>query len=579
MPKSSWSPQVHINATKAFFNSFVLCPTISDIILLEILGQKARKELHYLMEKTVPSTNSIKIYELIYYIYFLVLFGAKAVGLYDGQTLYNACLVLGVLAFGAKVLSTRHNLAEYLVMASILSVGALTYLCSGEKGLLLYFTMMLGMKGINEERVMRIGLWVLGASYFTLYLMAVTGIIPELNHMNRRTGYGYLLRHSLGYPYPNTTHTTLLILLILFFYLYKADSIKQLLKASIIAMLLNLYIYAYTVSLTGLLSITIYLAVNLYLQARTHRSGLENALIRLLFPAIVIFSIVGPLLARGSVFTFLNKLLHKRYEYALYFLTNEKITLFGSYFKKPPTNWYMLDNSFLYLFLQLGVIPFAVVCILYLLWIKRLVSENKTRELAIIITFCFIGMSDPFLFNLSYKNLTFIFLGKWLYDALTKQADKYPAILKKEFLILPFGEKELACKPLFSSKAKSFFAGPFYEIGTHIIKYALIFAIIGMIGSVCYSKAVAEPQVLYVNTKIADPYFKHKNIEMTQEEVDLALAEGNIVEGYNPEDPTMYVFKKKAPHMEYIRSIISCGLWAGLISVLLISVIRVIRKE
>ncbi|WP_408069986.1 hypothetical protein [Butyrivibrio sp. JL13D10] len=531
------------------------------------------------MEKVNPSTNSIKIYELIYYIYFLILFGARAVGLYDGQTLYNICLVLGVIAFGFKLLTTRHSVAEYLTAFSLLSVGALSYICSGEKGLLLYFTMMLGMKGINEKKVFRLGLYVLGAAYFILYILSITGIITELNHINRRSGYGYLLRHSLGYPYPNTAHTTLLILMILFFYLYEASDLKKLLRASVIAMLINLYVYLYTVSLTGLISITIYLLVNLYLQIRKNRTKAENVIISILFPVVVIFSIAGPLLATGSLFTFLNKLLHKRYEYALYFLTNEKVTLFGSYFQKPPTNWYMLDNSFLYLFLQLGIIPFAVITLICLMWIKNLVAQNKTGELSIMITFCFIGMSDPFLFNLSYKNLTFIFLGKWLFDSLEKHAHAYPEILKKEFLLLPFGEKDITIKSIVPEKLRDFYRSSLYEIASHTLRYTLIFATVCMLGSVAYEKITTEPQVLYVNTKIADPYFDHKNIQMTTADIETALVAGDLVEGYSPEDPTMYVFKKKAPHMEYIRSIVSCGLWAGMISILLISIIRAVRKR
>ena len=532
------------------------------------------------MNNTGYSTdNIIKVHELIYYIYFLLLFGSRAIGLYDGQTLYNACLVLGMLAFLIKIAATRHTLAEYTTGLVFLSAGALTYLCSGEKGLLIYFTMMLGMKGIREKKVMRAGLIILSVCYFALYILSITGIITELNHMNKRSGFGFLLRHSLGYPYPNTAHTTLLILVVFFFYLYEAQSIRSLLKASIIAMLLNLYVYIYTVSLTGFISITLYLIVNIYLQIRDHRSKLENTLITLLYPVIVIFSIAGPLLAKGNAFTFMNKLLHKRYEYALYYLTTEKITPFGSYFKAPPTNWYMLDNSFLYLFLQLGIIPFVLVCALYILWIINLVKENKKRELAVIITFCFIGMSDPFLFNLSFKNLTFIFLGAWLFDTLEKLQNSLPAIMQKEVLILPFGEKKLTLpEGLFAFPGK-LLTESFYEINIHIIRYALIFAIIGLIGSAIYAKSTPEPKVLYVDTKIADPYFGHKNIEMTQADVDAALAEGNLVEGYDSDDPTMYVFKKNAPHMEYIRSTITCGLLAGLISILILSVIRALRKS
>ncbi|WP_026498331.1 hypothetical protein [Butyrivibrio sp. WCD2001] len=529
--------------------------------------------------QNLPSDNTIKVHELIYYIYFLLLFGARAIGLYDGQPVYNACLVLGMLAFIIKIAATRHTLYEYIAGIAFLGTGALTYLCSGEKGLLIYFTMMLGMKGIREKKVAKLGLIILSVSYFVLYLLSVTGIITELNHINNRSGYGFLLRHSLGYPYPNTAHTTLLILIIFFFYLYEAKNLRSLLKASVIAMLLNLYVYLYTVSLTGLISISLYLIINIYLQLRRNRTKAENALILLLFPAIVIFSIAGPLLATGSAFEFMNKLLHKRYEFALYFLTTEKITPFGSYFKAPPTNWYMLDNSFLYLFLQLGVVPFALVCALYIMWIGNLVKENKPRELAVIITFCFIGMSDPFLFNLSFKNLTFIFLGAYLYDSLKKMENTLPAALSKEIIILPFGEKEIsAFKSRFAFPGK-ILSKSFYEISIHLVRYALIIAVIGLIGCAFYTKTHTEPKVLYVETEIADPYFNHKNIEMTPTDVDAALAAGDLVVGYDSEDPTMYVFKKSAPHMEYIRSTLTFGIWAGLIAALIISVIGSARKR
>ncbi len=531
------------------------------------------------MEVYQTSNNRITASELFYYIYFLILFGARAVGFYDGQTIYNLLLLAGAAMFGIKLISTKHTLAECLAIICFLGAGSLTYICSGEKGLLIYFTMMLGMKGINEKKVMRLGLYILGISYPVLYVLSMTDIITELNHMNKRSGFGFILRHSLGYPYPNTTHTTLLILIILFFYLYEAKSLGSLIRASLIAMLLNCFIYIYTVSLTGLISISIYLVVNLYLQVRKERSLLENTLIRILFPVTVIFSIAGPLLATGDAFEFMNKLLHKRYEYALYFLTNEKLTPFGSYFGETPTSWYMLDNSFLYLFLQLGIVPFILVCSIYLLWIKYIVKENKRPELAIMITFCFIGMSDPFLFNLSYKNLTFIFLGSWLYKAISKNADRFPAILNKEIQLIPAGSKKLALPELSDFRLHKAFIKTTAHVSCHFVRFAVLFAVSFVLASALYYAGTSEPAVLYTNSDIADPYFSHKNIEMTKEDVDAALAKGDLVEGYDSNDPTMYVFKKTAPHMEYIRSIITCGFFAGIICVLLFSIIGLIRKR
>ncbi|WP_026524805.1 hypothetical protein [Butyrivibrio sp. MB2005] len=531
------------------------------------------------MGESINANNKIKAFELFYYIYFLILFGARAIGFYDGQTIYNVLLLAGAAMFGIKIISTRHTLAECLIIICFLGAGSITYACSGEKGLLIYFTMMLGMKGINEKKVMRLGLYILGISYFVLYVLSMTGLIQELNHMNNRSGFGYIMRHSLGYPYPNTTHTTLLILIMLFFYLYKAESFSKLVRASLIAMLLSCFIYVYTVSLTGLISISIYLVANLYLHARKERSKLENALILMLFPATVIFSIAGPLLATGDAFEFMNKLLHKRYEYALYFLTNEKITPFGSYFGETPTSWYMLDNSFLYLFLQLGIVSFILICSIYLVWIKYIVKNNKKPELAIMITFCFIGMSDPFLFNLSYKNLTFVFIGAWLYDTLSKKAEDFPELLRKEIILLPLGEKEIVVPDIADFKLHKAFVKTIAHISCNFLKFALLFAVSFILASGIYYVSTTEPKVLYTNTEIADPYFNHKNIEMTQADVDAALAKGDIVEGYHSSDPTMYIFKKTAPHMEYIRSVITCGFFAGIICVLIFSIGRFIRKR
>ena len=72
---------------------------------------------------------------------------------------------------------------------------------------------------------------------------------------------------------------------------------------------------------------------------------------------------------------------------------------------------------------------------------------------------------------------------------------------------------------------------------------------------------------------------REDHVDHDVDDVDAALKEGNLVKGYDSEAPTMYVFKKKAPYIEYIRSILTCGIWVGLISVLIIGIIRVIRKR
>ena len=527
-------------------------------------------------------TDTIKlhIYELIFFIYFGVMFGARAIGLYEGQTLYNLCLVLGIGFFALKVLTTKHTVLEYIVIAALLLLSLLVYKNTGEKGLLLYFTMMLSMKGIKENSPIRFGLTILSISYVALFILSMTGIIDELNHMVKRSGYGFILRHSLGYPYPNTTHTTFLILLMLFFYLYKAKSFKELLSASVTAMLINVYLFIYTISFTGLISVTAYLVLNLYFSDRKKLTSPEGILITAFYPLILAFSILGPLLAKGAAFEFLNKLLHKRYEYALYFLQNEKITAFGSRFGETPTSWYMLDNSFLYLFLQLGVIPFIIVSLLYFFWIISLVKENKGRKIAIMLTFYLIGMSDPFLYNLSYKNITFLFVGAWLFGVLEKSAEKLPAFLSKELQILSFGEKEVELRIPYLDRLSAIPSKIAGEIKQDKLRYILIFFICVVLGSSIYTMAVKKPSVLYINEKAADPYdSKKKQTYLTPEDVQSIIASGDIIEDYKDEATPMYAFKKKAPLAEYARGIMSAGLLLGVFTVLMLSLKKVFAKE
>ena len=517
-------------------------------------------------------------FELIYYIYFLFIFGAKAAGLNEGSALFNSCIVIGGIFFAVKILSTKTTLLEYIITAFITLSGVLTYFFSGEKGLLLCFTMMLGMKGISEKKVLRLGLCILAPLFFILYILSVTGVLTGLDHIYKKSGYGFLLRRSLGYPYPNTTHTTFLILIMLFFCVYEAKSIKKLIMTMIISMILSLYLYLYTVSLTGIISVTIFLAVTLYLNVRKNRSRLENILIELLFPFIVIFSITGPLVAKGEVFDFLDSLLHKRYEYALYFLQNERVTLFGSKFATPPTNWYMIDNSFLYLFLQLGIIPFMIVCALYLMWIHDILKKNKKKELAIIITFMFIGMSDPFLFNLSFKNLTLIFIGAFIYEKTKEFTLRAPgSALSKEILILPQGQVRL---PDFKTMPAAKYAkAAAREISEYPIRYITIFVLALVVASATYHLTVPVAEHMYVDEDIVDPFFSHKSTQMTQSEVNAAIANGDIVLGYDSSNPTMYIFGKSATGMEHYRGVVTTGMLFGLIAVILANIFILIRKK
>ena len=393
------------------------------------------------MNKT--ENNTIQLSELIYLAYFTVMFGARAIGLYEGMLPYNMMLVAGMLLFLLKIAMTRHTFGEYLLIGVLLFISLIVYYNTGEKGLLLYFTMMLGMKGVSVRRVLKMGTIILSISFVTLVLLSVTGIKEDIIYIHDRAGFGKIIRHSLGYPYPNTLFTTYIVLMVLIVYMMGVQNKKDLLLTSLFLLIGALYIYLYSCSNTGIIVAVFYLIINLYLQFRPHFSIVEKAGIMLVYPLCDLIAILGPLVTTGKMFQVFDKILHNRWAYSLYYLTNEPITMFGTRFKEPPNTNYMIDSSFLYSFLQIGVVPFIILTIFYMVMIYNYVKNERKVELAIIISFCLLGMSDPFLFNLSYKNLLFLFIGEVFYDKLQSKKKFKLEMLNREIQILPIGNKVL----------------------------------------------------------------------------------------------------------------------------------------
>lgn len=406
------------------------------------------------MNKT--ENTIIQLSELIYLAYFTVMFGARAIGLYEGMLPYNIMLVTGMLLFLLKIAMTRHTYGEYLLIGVLLFISLIVYYNTGEKGLLLYFTMMLGMKNVSLKRVMKWAAAILSVSFMVLVFLSVFGLKQDITYLHDRAGFGQVLRHSLGYPYPNTLFTTYIVLMVLIMYVLGKQTKKQLVITSTLMFLGAVYIYLYSCSNTGLIVATFYLLANLWLQLRNRLSIVEKIVLLMAYPGCALLSIVGPLVTSGTLFQLMDKVLHNRWAYSYYYLTTEPVTLFGTRFGETPNENYMIDSSFLYSFLQIGVIPFLIVTALMIGMIVCYVKKDKRIELAMIISFCVLGLSDPFFFNLSYKNLMFLFIGELLYLQTSKACK---GLLAKEICILKCGERSISVDTPFYDRIKRGFSG------------------------------------------------------------------------------------------------------------------------
>ncbi len=445
--------------------------------------------------KTLSRNNKMTIAGIIYLIYFGIMFGARAAGLYESMTLYSISLVLGAIFFVFKIVMTKHTVFEYCIIAVLISISLIVYHNTGEKGLLLYMTMMLGMKGISLRRIEKWALTIMSICFTVTVLMSVTGIKEDIAYpADARFFFGTVMRRCVGYPFFNTMFTTYIIFIILIMLVARFDNIKALIVTSAILYSFALYFYIYTCSNTGLIVTTIYLLLNLLFYNRQKISKVTGVIVQMIYPACLVFSILGPICIKGYAFAKLDEHFHNRFNYSRYYLTTEPITLFGVRFGPGLNDNYQVDSSFLYSFLQLGIIPCIILTFLMMLMIHDVVVNKRMKELAVIISFCILGMSDPFFFNLSYKNILFLFVADLLFNKWIPYCEnKLPRILSKEICILKIGNKEVDYHKVSEiyKKIELAFNKVVDHNGTlHFIIFAVLFVVIGLISYIISDSSV-----------------------------------------------------------------------------------------
>lgn len=365
------------------------------------------------MEKNKRADGRVSVQEILYYMFFSLLFFAKGIGLYDGQGLFKVFLALAFACFVLKMVTTDYTLKELAVLAALAAVALFSYVNTREKGILFTFAIVAGLKNVPVKRAFRVALAVWGISYLPAAAGTTLGWVDSPFRVHVRPFLGFVIRWGLGSAHPNVGHIAYLVFAALTVYVL-GEHVSWKWLAGLFAG--NLYIYLYTMSQTGLLMTSFYLAATGYLMLRKKPSRVEYGLVECVLPACVLASLVLPLALTGRAFDILNKLMNTRVMQAKQYLTEEKITWFGSL---PERNNAIntMDNSYLFAFMTYGVVTFAVLMAAYFLLIRKYVSQKRNTELALIVTLLAAGLSEPFLFNTSFKNISLLFMGELLFPA------------------------------------------------------------------------------------------------------------------------------------------------------------------
>ena len=377
----------------------------------------------------------IKLSELLYLCFWSLMLFAKGIGLYDGQNVYKIFLVASFMGIIGKMCITEYSYKEWVVMLFLLALSTVVYRVSGEKGVLICMVTVTAMKNVSVKRAFGVGLVVWTAAMGGRFLASLVCIESVQTAVQTKNISGAVLRYFMGYPHPNVLHISYLILAAFFIYCVKETyNWKHLLILSAG----NLLLFFYSYSFTGALTVMAYILLSYYVRKK-RISKAEYFLVRLVFPVCILFSIIFPIILEGKAFEIADKIFNNRIHLARHFLTLENMSLFGNNLAAITTDVITMDNAYIFALVTYGIPIFLLICAGYLTIVSSYVKQKKNIELAMICCLLLAGITEPFLFNTSFKNLTLLFIGEGLFAALRDKEEG-----RKETAILKNWDKEIA---------------------------------------------------------------------------------------------------------------------------------------
>lgn len=362
--------------------------------------------------------SRLSVEEVLYFGFFILLSVVKGLGFYEGQKIFTLFVIPAFLCVLLKIFLSPYTKRQWAMQILLLLLTAVVYWNSREIGIFFVMFMILGMKNISVKKVFHTGLWVWSLCSVALCLASFTRLEHTVYRVSAKLGLGYVFRWSLGFTHPNILHITYLTICGLILY-QLADRYRF--KHFCLLMLGNVVVFFYSISYTGFGIVTVLLIGGLYVTIRPRFCVLEKVAVNLILPVVLFFSFALPLmysLSNGAgILQKLNLLVNTRIAVASRFLVPECMSPFGvtmSYLAQ--IQFYLpIDSSYVWLFIHYGVIPFVCFMAAYLVLIADYTKKQKNRELVLIICFLGAGLTEQLLFNTSFKNITWIFVGELLF--------------------------------------------------------------------------------------------------------------------------------------------------------------------
>ena len=460
--------------------------------------------------------------ELFYYAFFILLSITKGLGFYEGQAVFKLLVIPAFICVLIKIFITPYTKQQWIAQLALLFFTAFIYFESRQLGILFIMFTILGMKNISIKKVFKIGLWTWSICAIVLSIFSFFRLEHTIYRVHPKMGLGPIFRWSLGFTHPNILHITYFVLCAYIIY-ELAD--RYVLKHFMILMIGNALVFIYSISYTGFGITALLLAGGIYVKIRPKFNLLEKIAANLLLPVLIVVSFVLPLILYMPWVQKINDILGSRILLANLFLLPEYISLFGTKTADIVKSSMTLDSSYLWGFINYGIIPFTLLMLAYLILVADDSRRQKTRELLIVICFLVAGFTEQLLFNTSFKNITLLFLGELLFR---QKADA------KEYCIIPHLQREIELSiPRLTITAPSLKKSFALIVGGAVIA-TILCAVLrtepgGYIVPRVYTDGYGKDSSIYLESNTAPDYDDYLVMNYQDSATPMQIVDGNAV--------------------------------------------------
>ena len=501
----------------------------------------------------------ISLVEILFLLSFGIMILAKGIGLVEGTILFKTALLASAFCIFIKILIDKYSLIEYAYIISFILLGIIIWRVSSNQAPLLFIFILVGMKNVSLERVFKLGALI----WTTTFVFQIVTHILDLRYqdfvIHHKFGMGYMIRWALGYTHPNVLQISYGVLVAYLLYSFELKGKKKYMML-ILSFLGSFYIFLYSLSATGLILyvslVFFYLIATYKYECRKKINKLEKILINLVLPFSVFIAVIIPVVLQGETFDKVNQLFETRLSLTKTFVSNYGINLFGHNFSDLYYGL-TLDSSYPYLLMYGGLIVFVIVIVLYVFLIKDSVKQYNESldyrdavEISILLSFVIAAISEPFFFNTSYKNVTWLFLGSYVWKKIKKDALEFQIIKKEMQFDIPINKL---------LKVKKQFCNSYIKNIKAIISISIILA---FISSIFVFKTFNIPKTVYALRSSCQTTEDSESIYISEENA-LSLNNDSDVWflNYKDEETPMLKFDGSIAYIDRYRMSISMFIW------------------